>query len=305
MWQSDVTHWQLADGTDVGSSTGSTTTPDTCSQRPLTSPSPATTWSRCSCRPSTNTARRPAPDQQRAIYTAGSAAAATRSNTSSHCSASARRTGPPATRRPKGKIERFHQTQKRWLAARPTPRTTIELQRQLDEFRENYNEYRPHRALDRATQHTPTAPPPRPLRPADHAPQHYRLRYDRLDTTGKMTLRRAGRMHHLGIGRAHAANASSRSPTTTTSPRSSSRPARSSPATSSNRTGPTGATKTKGPAAGQLSPTRPMTRLTREHVPTHHKAERVGFEPTRQFDPPTRFPVVHLKPLGHLSGGQA
>ena len=30
-------------------------------------------------------------------------------------------------------------------------------------------------------------------------------------------------------------------------------------------------------------------------------AERVGFEPTRQFDPPTRFPVVHLKPLGHLS----
>src|SRR5687768_5826667 len=31
-------------------------------------------------------------------------------------------------------------------------------------------------------------------------------------------------------------------------------------------------------------------------------AERVGFEPTRQFDPPTRFPVVHLKPLGHLSG---
>ena len=29
--------------------------------------------------------------------------------------------------------------------------------------------------------------------------------------------------------------------------------------------------------------------------------ERVGFEPTRQFDPPTRFPVVHLKPLGHLS----
>ena len=31
-------------------------------------------------------------------------------------------------------------------------------------------------------------------------------------------------------------------------------------------------------------------------------AERVGFEPTRRFDPPTRFPVAHLKPLGHLSG---
>ena len=53
--------------------------------------------------------------------------------------------GHPQTQ---GKIERFHQTQQRWLAARPTPRTTIELQHQLDEFREHYNEHRPHRALD-------------------------------------------------------------------------------------------------------------------------------------------------------------
>ena len=29
------------------------------------------------------------------------------------------------------------------------------------------------------------------------------MRYDRLDTKGKMSLRRAGRMHHLGIGAAH------------------------------------------------------------------------------------------------------
>jgi hypothetical protein len=33
-------------------------------------------------------------------------------------------------------------------------------------------------------------------------------------------------------------------------------------------------------------------------------AERVGFEPTRRNNPPTRFPVVHLKPLGHLSRGR-
>jgi hypothetical protein len=37
-----------------------------------------------------------------------------------------------------------------------------------------------------------------------HTPGHYRLRYDRLDTKGKMTLRRAGRMHHLGVGATHA-----------------------------------------------------------------------------------------------------
>jgi hypothetical protein len=35
-------------------------------------------------------------------------------------------------------------------------------------------------------------------------PAHYRLRYDHVDAHGKMSLRRAGRMHHLGIGRAHA-----------------------------------------------------------------------------------------------------
>jgi hypothetical protein len=36
------------------------------------------------------------------------------------------------------------------------------------------------------------------------AQQHYRLRYDRLDAKGKMTLRRAGRMHHLHAGVKHA-----------------------------------------------------------------------------------------------------
>jgi hypothetical protein len=30
------------------------------------------------------------------------------------------------------------------------------------------------------------------------------VRYDRLDRKGKMSIRRAGRMHHLGIGVAHA-----------------------------------------------------------------------------------------------------
>ena len=34
--------------------------------------------------------------------------------------------------------------------------------------------------------------------------EHYRVRYDRLDETGKVTLRRAGKMHRLGVGRAHA-----------------------------------------------------------------------------------------------------
>jgi transposase InsO family protein len=113
--------------------------------------------------------------------------------------------GSPGHPQTQGKIERFHQTQKRWLTARPAPRTPAELQRQLDEFREHYNEQRPHRALDRATPgHAYRAIPKTAPATNGHAQGHYRLRYDRLDPKGRMTLRRAGRMHHLGIGTTHA-----------------------------------------------------------------------------------------------------
>lgn len=113
--------------------------------------------------------------------------------------------GSPGHPQTQGKTERFHQTLQRWLRSRPPARTLTELQRQLDEFREHYNERRPHRALQRRTpgeayRATPKAAPAS----NGHAPGHYRLRYDRLDTTGKMSFRRAGRMHHLGVGRAHA-----------------------------------------------------------------------------------------------------
>ena len=48
-----------------------------------------------------------------------------------------------------GKVERFHQTQKRWLTKRPPARTLTGLQRQLDGFREIYNRQRPHRSIGR------------------------------------------------------------------------------------------------------------------------------------------------------------
>jgi transposase InsO family protein len=113
--------------------------------------------------------------------------------------------GAPGHPQTQGKTERFHQTLQRWLAARPAARTIAELQRQLEEFRAHYNERRPHRALNRRTpgeayRATPKAAPAS----NGHAPGHYRLRYDRLDTKGKMSLRRAGRMHHLHAGVEHA-----------------------------------------------------------------------------------------------------
>ncbi len=48
-----------------------------------------------------------------------------------------------------GKVERFHQTLKKWLGKQPPAATFTELQAQLDMFRFLYNHQRPHRSIDR------------------------------------------------------------------------------------------------------------------------------------------------------------
>jgi transposase InsO family protein len=62
--------------------------------------------------------------------------------------------GNPNHPQTQGKVERFHQTQKRWLAKQPPATTVAELQAQLDWLRQIYNEQRPHRELDRRTPST-------------------------------------------------------------------------------------------------------------------------------------------------------
>jgi transposase InsO family protein len=112
--------------------------------------------------------------------------------------------GSPGHPQTQGKIERFHQTLKRWLAAQPPAQNLTVLQDQLDRFREHYNEQRPHRALARTTPGHAYRATPKAVPGSGGPPGHYRLRYDRLDAKGKMSLRRAGRMHHLGVGATHA-----------------------------------------------------------------------------------------------------
>lgn len=46
-----------------------------------------------------------------------------------------------------GKVERHHQTLKKWLSNRPAPHTLAELQRLLDQYRDYYNNHRGHSAL--------------------------------------------------------------------------------------------------------------------------------------------------------------
>ena len=48
-----------------------------------------------------------------------------------------------------GKVERFHQTLKKWLDHQPRAATLEELQTQLDAFRYLYNHHRPHRGISR------------------------------------------------------------------------------------------------------------------------------------------------------------
>jgi transposase InsO family protein len=112
--------------------------------------------------------------------------------------------GSPGHPQTQGKIERFHQTLKRWLERQPAARTLDELQAQLDAFREVYDEQRPHRAIGRATPGEAYRATPKARAAGTRAAGHYRLRYDVTDSTGAMTLRRAGRLYHLKIGAACA-----------------------------------------------------------------------------------------------------
>jgi transposase len=83
-----------------------------------------------------------------------------------------------------GKVERFHQTLKRWLVKQPAAQTVAQLQTQLDRFTGYYNHQRPHRALGRRT---PAAafwarPKATPSLPGLTIPRHYRVRHDKVTT---------------------------------------------------------------------------------------------------------------------------
>jgi hypothetical protein len=104
-----------------------------------------------------------------------------------------------------GKIERLHQTLKRYLARQQSARTLTELQQQLDAFAHYYNDIRPHRALSGATplQAYSARIKARPANQTTAPATHFRVRQDKVDKDGRVTLRHESRLHHIGIGRAH------------------------------------------------------------------------------------------------------
>jgi transposase InsO family protein len=102
-----------------------------------------------------------------------------------------------------GKVERLHQTLKKWLIRQDPAATVSGLQAQLDDFTSYYNTGRPHRATGRRTPLAAWNARPRaiPARQGIRVSEHFRVRRDRIDTDGKLTLRHNSRLHHIGIGR--------------------------------------------------------------------------------------------------------
>jgi len=113
--------------------------------------------------------------------------------------------GRPFHPQTQGKVERFHQTLKRWLRKQQPATCIAGLQAQVDYFVRYYNETRPHSARGMVPPkqafdaHEKACPDPAkyPMTP------YTRVRHDKVDKTGVFTLRHGTRLHHVGVGRAH------------------------------------------------------------------------------------------------------
>lgn len=104
---------------------------------------------------------------------------------------------PSSPRHPQtcGKLERSHQTTKRWLRTLPPARDHAELQDQLDHWRHHYNEHRPHRAAagDTPANRWRAHPPAQPGQPIDRAP---RASLHRVSSAGHIGWRR----YNIAVG---------------------------------------------------------------------------------------------------------
>lgn len=104
-----------------------------------------------------------------------------------------------------GKIERWHQTLKRFLRKQPPAGSIRILQRQLDRFVAYYNDVRPHRSLGRTTPRTAydARDKARPSAAKITVANDTQIRHDRIDKVGRITLRYRSRLHHVGVGNDH------------------------------------------------------------------------------------------------------
>jgi transposase InsO family protein len=206
-WQADTTHWTLADGTDVEVlnwlDDHSRLCLDSHTMRTFKGPDVDRRFRAIAAKfgdPASVLT------DNGAVFTGRSRGAGrVRLEVTLHARGISFRHSRPYHPQTCGKVERFHQTLKKWLARQPHAATLRQLQHQLDTFRDYYNDGRPHRALGRRTPSDAYAARPKavPTGTPLHA-GHWRIRHDRIDPTGVFTLRHNSRLHHIGIGRRHA-----------------------------------------------------------------------------------------------------
>lgn len=205
-WQSDVTHWRLADETEVEICNFL----DDYSRALIASRVFAVTTASAIVRLFRRAAKTwgfPASilTDNGCVYTAWHRGGATALETELLALGIEFKHSRPYHPQTCGKVERFHQTLKRFLAKQPAARTIAELQAQIDRFAVYYNDVRPHRAKGRMTPRAAfdSRDKARPSGAKIVRGKGVRVRQDRVDTGGKLTLRHAGRLHHIGVGRDH------------------------------------------------------------------------------------------------------
>ena len=90
------------------------------------------------------------------------------------------------------------------MAKQPPAISAALLQLQLDSFRSYYHQHRPHRALDGRT---PLAAFHARLKAGPRNPvpiTNFRVRHDRIDGCGRVSLRYLSRLRHIAVGRTFA-----------------------------------------------------------------------------------------------------
>ncbi len=209
-WQSDFTHYRLADGTDAEILTWL----DDCTRyalsitahRRVTGPIVTTTFRQTLAQhgiPASTLTDNGMVFTVRLAGGRGGRNAFENELRRLHIVQKNSRPGHPTTC---GKVERFQQTMKKWLRAQPDqPATVAQLQALIDVFADDYNHRRPHRSLPHratpAARYT-TMPKASPSESRD-PDTHDRVRHDKVDKAGSVTIRHDGRLHHIGVGRIH------------------------------------------------------------------------------------------------------
>jgi transposase InsO family protein len=99
-----------------------------------------------------------------------------------------------------GKVERFHQTLKKFLSKQDPASSLPDLQNHIDRFVAYYNQERPHRALGRRTPNDVFDVKVKAHPVASRSDTHFRTRHDKIDKHGSITLRYESKLHHIGMG---------------------------------------------------------------------------------------------------------